>query len=187
MNSISRAMGWLVLAFAFSVPALAQQAPAAAPATAAPATAAPATSAPSDDPVKVQQQRTTDQPGNNAPVWREVRSGQPNYTSIPGREVGVLVQPQAKFFGQESMTTAGEAWRKFRNGPITFIGGCLVLLALAIARGDLFTLGPIKTHDATGGKFCASPSSSAGSIGSWASASWCWASPASSCCSENSF
>ena len=119
MNFISRATGWLVLAIAFSTPALAQQAPAPAAAKAAPAVA------PSEDPIKVQQQRSVDQPGNNAPVWREVRSGQPNYTSVPGREVGVLVQPQARFPGQDSMTTAGEAWRKFRNGPITFIGGWL--------------------------------------------------------------
>jgi len=142
MNPISRATGWLVLAFAFSTPALAQQAPAAAPAGPAPA----------EDPVKVQQQRATAQPGNNAPVWREVRSGQPNYTSIPGREVGVLVQPQARFPGQENMTTAGEAWRKFRNGPITFIGGCLVLLAVAALAAIYFTLGPIKTHDKPAGK-----------------------------------
>jgi formate dehydrogenase subunit gamma len=119
MNFISRVAGWLVLAIAFSTPALAQQAPATAPAKAAPVTAAPAAAAPAEDPIKVQQQRAVDQPGNNAPVWREVRSGQPNYTSIPGREVGVLVQPQARFPGQDAMTTAGEAWRKFRNGPIT--------------------------------------------------------------------
>ena len=86
------------------------------------------------DPVKEQQERAVNQPGNNAPVWREVRSGQPNYTSIPGREVGVLVQPQARFPGQDVMTTAGEAWRNFRNGPITFYGGwLLVLVTLAIA------------------------------------------------------
>jgi formate dehydrogenase subunit gamma len=133
----------LVLAFAFSTPVVAQQAPATAPAPAA---------APSEDPVKVQQQRTTDQPGNNAPVWREVRSGQSNYTSIPGREVGVLVQQQARFPGQDAMTTAGEAWRKFRNGPITFIGGWLVVLAMMAIAAIYFTLGPIKTHEPPTGR-----------------------------------
>ena len=128
MNIISRSAGWLVLAIAFCAPAHAQQAPAAAPA---------ATTA-ADDSIKVQQQRTVDQPGNNAPVWREVRSGQPNYTSIPGREVGVLVQPQARFFGQDTMTTAGEAWRQFRNGPITFIGGWMVVLVLAVLEAEAF-------------------------------------------------
>ena len=171
MNSISRATGWLVLAFAFSIPALAQQAPAAAP-------AAPAAAAPAEDPIKVQQQRTTDQPGNNAPVWREVRSGQPNYTSIPGREVGVLVQPQARFPGQDGMTTAGEAWRKFRNGPITFIGGWLVVLALGALAALYFTLGPIKTHDKpTGRQILRFTVVERWRTGSWASASWFWESP----------
>jgi len=123
MNIISRSAGWLVLAIAFCAPAHAQQAPAAAPA---------ATTA-ADDSIKVQQQRTVDQPGNNAPVWREVRSGQPNYTSI-------------------TMTTAGEAWRQFRNGPITFIGGWMVVLVLAVIAAIYFILGPIKTHDQPTGR-----------------------------------
>ena len=59
--------------------------------------------------VKEQQQSRVAQPGNNAPVWRDVRSGAPNYTSIPGRETGVLIQPQARFAGQDGMSTAGEA------------------------------------------------------------------------------
>src|SRR5436190_2129238 len=112
MNMLPRAAGWLILSLAFALPAAAQ------------APQVPA--APAVDPIKEQQKRTVDQPGNNAPVWREVKSGQPNYTSIPGREVGVLVQQQARFPGQDSMTTAGEAWRKFRNGPIIFYGGWLV-------------------------------------------------------------
>src|SRR5262245_62770820 len=116
MHTITRMTGWLVLAFAVSFQALAQApAPAQAPAAA-------------EDSVKAQQQRRVDQPGNNAPVWRDVKSGQQNYTSIPGREVGVLVQQQARFPGQEGMTTAGEAWRKFRNGPTTFVGGWRLLL-----------------------------------------------------------
>jgi len=49
-------------------------------------------------------------------VWRDVKSGEQNYASIPGREVNVLVQPPARFLGQKSMVTAGEAWRQFRNG-----------------------------------------------------------------------
>jgi formate dehydrogenase subunit gamma len=34
-----------------------------------------------DERVKEQQQRQVTQPGNNAPVWREVRSGQSPYTN----------------------------------------------------------------------------------------------------------
>jgi formate dehydrogenase subunit gamma len=141
MKLISRITGWLLLALALSAPAAAQQAP---------APAAPAQKA--EDPIKVQQQRSVDQPGNNAPVWREVRSGTPNYTSIPGREVGVLVQPQARFPGQDAMTTAGEAWRQFRNGPITVYGGWLVVVVLMVIAAIYFAMGPIKLHDKPAGR-----------------------------------
>jgi formate dehydrogenase subunit gamma len=50
------------------------------------------------------------------------------------------------------MSTAGEAWRKFRNGPITFIGGWLVVLALMAIAAIYFTLGPIKTHEPSTGR-----------------------------------
>jgi formate dehydrogenase subunit gamma len=145
MNPISRTLGWLLLALALSAPAMAQQAPAAAPA----ATAQPSSQ---DADIKDQQRRAVDQPGNNSPVWREVRSGQPNYSSIPGREMGVLVQPQARFPGQESMTTAGEAWRKFRNGPITIYGGWLVVAVLAVLAAIYFVMGPIRLHDKPTGR-----------------------------------
>ena len=75
---------------------------------------------PAQPPSEVQQQqRQITQPGNNAPVWRDVRSGQENYTSIKGRETGVLIQ------------SAGETWRQIRNGPVTFYGGLLVVLVAA--------------------------------------------------------
>ena len=146
MKNLSRRTGWLLLALAvMATPALPAAAQAPAP------QAAPQPPAASD-PVKDQQQRTVDQPGNNAPVWREVRSGQPNYTSIPGREAGVLVQPQARFPGQDGMTTAGEAWRKYRNGPITFYGGWLVVAVMAIIAAIYFVQGPIKLHDKPSGR-----------------------------------
>ena len=46
-----------------------------------------------DDSAKQQAERQITQPGNNAPVWREIRSGDPGYTSIKGQEVNVLIQP----------------------------------------------------------------------------------------------
>ena len=136
MHTLSSVMGWLVLALVFSTPVAAQ-------------TQQPA---PAVDPIKQQQQRSVDQPGNNAPVWRDVRSGAPNYTSTQGREAGVLVQQQARFPGQEGMTTAGEAWRKFRNGPITFYGGWLVVLVCAIVAAIYFVQGPVKLHDKPTGR-----------------------------------
>jgi formate dehydrogenase subunit gamma len=142
MHALSRAAAWLILALAFSIPAAAQ--------TVNPATPV---AAPAADPAKdPQQQRSVDQPGNNAPVWRDVRSGQPNFTTIPGRETGVLVQQQARFPGQDGMSTAGEAWRKFRNGPVTFYGGWLVVLVLAVIAAIYFTLGPIKLHEKPTGR-----------------------------------
>ena len=53
------------------------------------------------------------QPLNNQPVWSEIRSGQPQYTSIPGRETNVLIQPQ------------GQTWRALRV-PLATVGGFLV-------------------------------------------------------------
>ena len=104
------------------------------------------------DSVKDQQQRQTTQPGNNAPVWREVQSGTPNYTSIPGRETQVLIQPSARFPGQDTRVTAGEAWRQFRNGPVTFFGGALVALVALAILVFYFVKGPVKLHERPTGR-----------------------------------
>ena len=79
-------------------------------------------------------ERRTSQPGNNAPVWRAARESgtQPGYTSLPGAEKGVLIQPLVQYPGAR-MTTAGEAWRQVRNQWILPYGGSLLLIvALAI-------------------------------------------------------
>lgn len=61
---------------------------------------------------ETQAQRQQVQPGNNAPVWREVRKeGQEHYTATKGRETGVLIQ------------SLGETWRELRNGWIVPIAG----------------------------------------------------------------
>ncbi len=106
-----------------------------------------------DDPaIKEQQQRQVQQPGNNAPVWREVQSGAPNFTSLPGRETNVLIQPPARFPGQDAVTTAGEAWRQFRNGPVTFYGGWLVVLVAIAILAFYFAKGPVKLHERPSGR-----------------------------------
>ena len=64
-----------------------------------------------------QAQRQEVQPLNNAPVWREVRSGTPAKTTVTGRETNVLIQPQ------------GETWRSLRV-PIVFWGGMIVAAAI---------------------------------------------------------
>jgi len=63
-------------------------------------------------------QRQAVQPLNNAPIWREVRSGTPQVTTVRGRETNILIQPE------------GETWRALRV-PVVFWGG--VLFALAVA------------------------------------------------------
>lgn len=132
----------LAAAFALSGVAQAQSSPAAAQ-PAAPAAQSEAAS---------QAKRQVEQPGNNAPVWREVRSGDANYTTTRGPEAGVLIQPQARFPGQQVSSTAGESWRNYRNGPITFLGGWLiVLVALAIGVFYLWK-GAIKLHEAPTGR-----------------------------------
>ena len=88
-----------------------------------------------------QQKRQVTQPGNNAPVWRDVRQeGKEHYTSLRGREMGVLVQ------------SAGDTWRRIRNGPVTFYGGWLLVIVGLIIAALYFAKGPIKLHDKPTGR-----------------------------------
>src|SRR5687767_4594011 len=84
------------------------------------------TASAADSGAREQAQRQQSQPLNNAPVWRDVRSGEtpegvaarPNQTTqVRGIETDVLVQ------------TGGEIWRQIRNGPVTVYGGWLFVLA----------------------------------------------------------
>lgn len=102
----------------------------------APATAADVKSA------QEQAARQQVQPGNNAPVWRDVRGGENAYqtTQVRGIESDVLVQP------------GGETWRQLRNGPITVYGGWVIVLVMALI-GIFYSLkGPIKLHEKPTGR-----------------------------------
>jgi formate dehydrogenase subunit gamma len=57
---------------------------------------------------------------------------------------GELIQPPARFIGQDVAVTAGEAWRQFRNGPITFYGGWLVVAVALAILAFYFTKGPVR-------------------------------------------
>src|SRR3989475_8079805 len=83
---------------------------------------------------ETQQERTQSQPGNNAPVWRDVRSGKEEYTSIKGRETGVLVQ------------TYGETWRQLKNGWITPIAGWLIAAVVVVIGAFYKWHGSIRVH-----------------------------------------
>ena len=103
---------------------------------------AAATAVADADKTEVRQEaaRQVDQPLNNAPVWHEVRSGTTQTTQATGREAGVLIQ------------AAGETWRKLRNGPVTLIGGLLLIL-VPIAIGLYYRWkGPLKLQGQPTGK-----------------------------------
>jgi formate dehydrogenase subunit gamma len=89
---------------------------------------------------ETQQQRAQSQPYNNAPVWRDVRSGKEEYTSIKGRETGVLVQ------------TYGETWRQLKNGWITPIAGWLIAAVVVVIGAFYKWRGSIKFHGAPTGR-----------------------------------
>jgi formate dehydrogenase subunit gamma len=114
------------LALLVPVWAVAQQA--SAPAGGPPAGfVAPAEPKPED----TNAQRYKSQPGNNAPLWRDVKSSS-GTTTLPGAEKGVLIQSVVDYPGV-APTTAGEAWRTVRNGIIIPYGGALMgIMLLAI-------------------------------------------------------
>jgi len=89
---------------------------------------------------ETQAQRQQVQPGNNAPVWRDVRSGKVGSTTVQGRETGVLIQ------------TEGQTWRKLRNGPISLYGGWLVVLVLIALVLFYKWRGPMGLHSAPTGR-----------------------------------
>lgn len=85
------------------------------------------------------------QPGNNAPMWRQVGQGVTGTVNFPYPEYGVLIQPTVQYPGA-ARTNAGEAWRQVRNGIILPYGGALVLIALLAVAIFYTTNGPLKLH-----------------------------------------
>lgn len=94
----------------------------------------PAVNPKEGDFAQAQQQRQLVQPYNNAPVWKEVRSGLPQTTSVPGRETNVLIQP------------GGQTWRAARI-PVSTTGGFVFALALLGIAVFYTWRGPIVTHE----------------------------------------
>jgi formate dehydrogenase subunit gamma len=101
---------------------------------------------------QTQAERSAVQPGNLAPTWRLIKEGGEHYSSLPALESGVLIQPQRQFLGQPRATTAGEAWRQYRNGPLTKYGGALLLLALLGVAAVVLLRGPIRLKGARTGR-----------------------------------
>jgi formate dehydrogenase subunit gamma len=100
-------------------------------------------------------QRNAVQPGNNAPMWRDVAKGVSGATTIPARdnpEAGNLIQGMVQYPGLSRPTNAGEAWRQVRNGFIIPYGGALIAIALLALALFYFTKGTIKQHGADTGR-----------------------------------
>jgi len=91
-------------------------------------------------PAQQQAERQQSQPGNNAPMWREVRQDKAHFTNNPGNEAGVLIQ------------TGGDAWRHLRNGPVTLYGGWLVVLVAVAILAFYKIKGPLTNHDPLTGR-----------------------------------
>mgnify|MGYP002132473847 CR=1 FL=1 len=94
------------------------------------------------------------QPGNNAPMWRQVGVGAQGYSSLPkgeAPEAGVLIQPFTQYPGSR-YTNAGEAWRQVRNNFIIPYGGALVLIVLGAIAVFYWRRGAITQHGADTGR-----------------------------------
>ena len=146
-NPAARALARLAaLAASLTVAAaLAQQAPAPAAAPAGePRTLVDAASHPGYA-TQSNAERAQVQPGNNAPMWRQVGQGVEGVVNFPYPEYGVLIQPTVQYPGAAT-TNAGEAWRQVRNRVILPYGGALVLIALLAVAIFYFTKGPLKLH-----------------------------------------
>ena len=93
-------------------------------------------------------ERAKVQPGNNAPVWRQVGSGVTGYSSLPktqAPEAGNLIQPFVQYPGSR-LTNAGEAWRQTRNNWLIPYGGALITISALALVIMFFTKGPLG-HD----------------------------------------
>ena len=166
-TSIARLRGWgLALVLAGGLGLVQAQTAPAAPAgadTAAPATTAPAVAgvksanifeiAPdaSTDPNYAGQtnaERKQVQPGNNAPMWRDVGKGVTGYSSLPltqAPEAGNLIQPFVQYPGSR-LTNAGEAWRQVRNNWLIPYGGAVLFIVLLTLAIFYKTKGPLGGH-----------------------------------------
>ena len=127
-----RLIGALLTAAALALPvAVNAQATGASPTA---PTTAPATQAGNVPPAPKPAAGSTAVPGwNNPPAW-DSASERPQYASVPGVDTNRLIQG------------AGREWREFRNGPVTQIGGWLLVGVLALIAIFYLIRGPLTLH-----------------------------------------
>jgi len=105
----------------------------------------PEASADPDYAKQTKGERAKVQPGNNAPMWRQVGAGVTGFSSLPTPEAGNLIQPFVQYPGSR-VTNAGEAWRQVRNEWIIPYGGSLFLIVLGAIALVYWRKGPIQLH-----------------------------------------
>lgn len=99
-------------------------------------------------------ERAKVQPGNNAPMWRQVGSGVTGNSSLPvtqAPEAGNLIQPFVQYPGSR-LTNAGEAWRQVRNNWIIPYGAALLTLSALTLFFFYRMKGPLGHEHAESGK-----------------------------------
>ncbi|MEY3871811.1 MAG: hypothetical protein RLZZ296_806 [Pseudomonadota bacterium] len=99
-------------------------------------------------------ERAKVQPGNNAPMWRQVGAGVTGFSSLPksqAPEAGNLIQPFVQYPGSR-LTNAGDAWRQVRNNWLIPYGGALLLIVSGAIALFYMTKGTIKQHGVDTGK-----------------------------------
>lgn len=99
-------------------------------------------------------ERAQVQPGNNAPMWRQVGAGVTGYSSLPksqAPEAGNLIQPFVQYPGS-MYTNAGEAWRQVRNRWVIPYGGSLLLIAVGAIALFYWRKGTLQLHGAETGR-----------------------------------
>lgn len=99
-------------------------------------------------------ERAKVQPGNNAPMWRQVGEGVTGYSSLPksqAPEAGNLIQPFVQYPGSR-VTNAGEAWRQVRNQWIIPYGGSLLLIVAGAIALFYWRKGTMRLHGAETGR-----------------------------------
>ena len=76
---------------------------------------------------------------SDAEIWRAIRGGAQGNVSIPDKAAGQLIQSQ------------GDNWRAMRNGPITVLGGTVVLLFIGITAVFFLIRGRIRIDSGMSG------------------------------------
>ncbi|MGE5669217.1 MAG: formate dehydrogenase subunit gamma, partial [Betaproteobacteria bacterium] len=89
---------------------------------------------------KAQQKQQIEQPLNNQPLWNEVRSGTPQWTSTKGQETNVLIQPR------------GETWRALRDGVVSVWAGWALVAMLLVIAAYFVTHGTLQLHEPKTGR-----------------------------------